>query len=329
MTRFLLRRFSSAVVSFLGITILTFVLIHAVPGDPIVYYLGGLEATSVPSAQIAALRAEHRLDRPLPEQYLYWVGNILRGDFGRSIIDRRPVSDHILTRLPNTFVLNFSALMIALAVAIPLGFAAAMRRETWVDHASRLFVFIFFSIPSFWLALLLMQLFAVQLGVAPLYGMVGDDYDSLTGFGRFLDRLHHLALPALILASAQMAIFARFVRGSLLEESNREFVSTARAKGAGEARVMGVHVFRNALIPLVSLLGLAVPYLLSGSVIIERMFQWDGVGQLYINSILSRDYPIVMGLTVVTAVVTLVAMFSADVLYAVVDPRVRIEGRKR
>ncbi|HEX8153881.1 MAG TPA: ABC transporter permease, partial [Thermoanaerobaculia bacterium] len=192
-----------------------------------------------------------------------------------------------------------------------------------VERGSAVTFFLLYSLPTFWVALLLMRLFAVRLDVLPLYGMTSDDYDLLTGPGKALDRLRHLVLPVLTLTYGQLAIYARFSKSALTEVIRQDFITTARAKGAGDAVVLWRHAFRNALIPLITLLGLTIPYLISGSVIVEQIFQWDGIGRLYFDAILARDYPTVMGLTVATAVITLLAGLLADVLYAFADPRIR------
>jgi peptide/nickel transport system permease protein len=198
-----------------------------------------------------------------------------------------------------------------------------------VERASAVFFFLLYSLPSFWAALLLMQLFSVKLNVFPLFGMTSDDYLSLSAPQQLLDRMRHLVLPVVTLAYAQLAIFARFSKSALTEVIQQDYITTARAKGVAPQAVLWRHAFRNALIPLITLLGLTIPFLISGSVIVEQIFQWDGIGRLYFDSILSRDYPTVLGLTVATAVVTLLAGLLADLLYAVADPRIRLEELNR
>jgi peptide/nickel transport system permease protein len=183
---------------------------------------------------------------------------------------------------------------------------------------------VLYSLPSFWVALLLIQWFSVKFGVLPLFGMVSNDYAELTPAQQFADRVRHLVLPVITMTYAQLAIFARFTKAAVTEVIRQDFIIAARAKGAGNASVLWRHAFRNALMPLITLLGITIPYLISGSVIVEQIFQWDGIGLLYYDAVLSRDYPTVMGLTVATAVVTLLASLLADIFYAVADPRVRL-----
>jgi len=327
MTSYIIRRLFYAFLTFLGITVATFTLIHSVPGDPVSFFIGRMGMKSVPPETLAAIRAEFHLDEPLPVQYLYWLRGAATFDFGTSILDRRPVRDRILEKLPNTFQLNFLAFAIAALFGIPIGLWSATRSGRLTERASAVGFFLMYSLPSFWVALLLMQLFAVRLEVLPLLGMTSDDYTDLSAGGKLADRLRHLILPVATMTYAQLAIFARFSKSTLTEVIRQDFITAARAKGAGPVTVLWHHAFRNALIPMITLLGITVPHLISGSVIVEQIFQWDGVGLLYIQSVLARDYPTVMGLTVITAVVTLLAGLAADLLYAVADPRVRLGER--
>lgn len=327
MARYLARRLVYAILTFFGITICTFALVHSVPGDPITFYIGRAGVHSIPPEVLARIRAEYYLDRPLPEQYLHWVRGIVTLDFGRSVIERRGAAELILEKLPNTLQLNITAFLIAALIGIPIGLWSATRSGRPMERASAVLFFLLYSLPSFWVALLLMQLFAVKLGVLPLFGMSSDEYLELGTAGRIADRMKHMVLPVLTLTYAQLAIFARFSKSALTEVIRQDFITAARARGAGEASVMWRHAFRNALIPLITLLGLTIPYLISGSVIVEQIFQWDGVGLLYFDAILTRDYPVVMGLTVATAIITLWASVLADILYALADPRVRLGER--
>lgn len=324
MARYLVRRLLYAVLTFFGITIATFTLVHSVPGDPITFYVGHAGVSGVPPQVLDQIRREFYLDRPLPVQYLYWLRGILTLDFGRSVIERREVTQLIFEKLPHTLQLNGAAFLIAALLGIPIGLWSAKYSGRPAERASAVMFFLLYSLPSFWVALLLMQLLAVKLGVLPLFGMSSDDWYEMSAWGRVVDRLKHMVLPVLTLTYAQLAIFARFSKSALTEVIRQDFITAARARGAGEGTVMWRHAFRNALIPLITLLGLTIPYLISGSVIVETVFQWDGVGLLYFDAILTRDYPVVMGLTVATALVTLFTSVLADVLYALADPRVRL-----
>jgi peptide/nickel transport system permease protein len=320
---YVIRRLLYALLTFLGITVATFVLIHAVPGDPVQLY-GWRHMGS--GAAIAEIRHEYHLDEPLPEQYGYWLRGVVSFDFGRSFVDRRPVAERITEKIPRTLLLNTIALAIAALIGVPFGLWSAARPGRLFDRGSAVTFFLLYSLPTFWVALLLMELFSVRLAVLPLFGVTSDGYLEMSAGQQILDRVRHLILPVVTLAYGQLAIFARFSRSALREVIRQDFVTTARAKGVGEGGVVWRHAFRNALLPIITLVGLVVPYLISGSVIVEEIFQWDGIGLLYFDSIRARDYPTVMALTVVTAVVTLLATLIADLLYAVADPRVRLEA---
>jgi peptide/nickel transport system permease protein len=312
MWSFVARRVASALLTFVGITLATFLLIHAVPGDPIAFYVGrsGFHASD---AALSAIRAEHHLDKPMATQYGWWARNAVTLDFGRSIIDRQPVSARIWSKLPNTFALNLAAFALAVLCGLPLGLWSALRSGRRREQLTSVAIYLLAALPTFWVALLLMQLFSVRLEWLPLYGM-GESA---------VERLRHMVLPALALTVSQIAIYARFSRSAFAEVLQQDYMTTARAKGLPSRIVAWRHGFRNALIPLITLFGLSVPYLLSGSVIVEQIFQWDGVGHLFVESILARDYPVVMGLTVITALATLAASVMTDLLYLAADPRLR------
>ncbi|HET9424786.1 MAG TPA: ABC transporter permease [Gemmatimonadaceae bacterium] len=329
MTTYLVRRLFYAVLTFFGITVVTFALIHSVPGDPITFYIGKSGMHGIPPEVLAAMRSEFHLDKPLPQQYVHWASGAVRFDFGHSTLDRRPVRTVIFEKLPGTFQLNLVAFLLAASLGVPIGLWSAARSGRLGERASAVGFFLLYSLPSFWVALVLIQFFSVRWNLLPLFGMTSDAYLDMSFGGRVADRVKHLVLPVVTLTYAQLAIFARFSKSALTEVIRQDFITAARAKGAGPAAVLWSHAFRNALIPLITLLGLTIPYLLSGSVIVEQIFQWDGIGLLYYNAILARDYPVVMALTVVTAVVTLLAGLLADVLYALADPRVRLgEGAR-
>jgi peptide/nickel transport system permease protein len=319
------RRLLYAVLTFFGITIAIFALVHAVPGDPVTFYIGAHGGSVLNAGALQAIRHEYHLDRPLIEQYLWWVRGVLRLDFGTSIFYHQPVIDRILEKLPNTFELNLIAFLLSAGLGVPIGLWSAMHSGRRAERASAVTFFLLYSLPSFWAAILLMKLFSVKLRWFPLFGMTSNDYLDLSRPEQILDHARHLVLPVITLTYAQLAIFARFSKAALTEVIRQDFITTARAKGASQAAVVWRHGFRNALIPLITLLGLTIPFLISGSVIVEEIFQWDGIGHLYVEAVFTRDYPIVLGLAVVTAVVTLIASVIADLLYALADPRVRLE----
>lgn len=329
MTAYLARRLAYAVLTFFGITIAVFVLIHAVPGDPISFFIGAHPLAAMSPDIIAHVRHAHHLDEPLLQQYLWWLRGIFTFDFGTSITDERPVMTRILEKLPHTFELNFIAFLLAAVIGVPIGIWSAARSGRRVERASAVLFFLLYSLPSFWVALMLMELFAVHFELLPLFGMTSDEYQSLSIGAKIADHFRHLVLPVITLTYAQMALYARYSKSALTEVIRQDFITTARAKGVAATAVLWRHATRNALIPLITLLGLTIPYLLSASVIVEQIFEWDGIGRLYFDSILERDYPTVLALTVVTAIVTLFASLFADILYAVADPRIRLGGSKR
>jgi len=328
MLTYVVRRLLYAVLTFFGISVAVFAMVHSVPGDPTYFFLGHSPA-NVPPSVIAAIKHQHHLDEPLLSQYRWWLGNLLTLDLGTSITERRPVLELIVEKLPRTFQLNLIAFLLAAAIGVPVGLWSAARSGRLSERTTAVSFFLLYSLPSFWVALLLMQAFSVRLGWLPLFGMTSDHYLELSGPGQLADRLRHLILPVITLTYAQLAIFARFSKSAVADVIRQDYITTARAKGVAPGAVLWRHAFRNALIPLITLLGLTIPYLISGSVIVEQIFQWDGIGHLYFTSILRRDYPTVLGLTVATAVVTLLASLAADLMYAAADPRVRIDDRNR
>jgi peptide/nickel transport system permease protein len=327
MLTYVVRRLLYGVLTFFGITIVIFTLVHSVPGDPMTFYVGTHGMGALSHAALDEIRHEHHLDESLLRQYGWWLRGIVTFDFGTSFIDHQPVTKRIWEKLPNTFALNLIAFLLAALIGIPLGLWSAARSGRPVERGSAVALFLLYSLPSFWVALLLMQLFSVRFHLLPLFGMTSDDYLDLGHAAKIADRAKHLILPVVTLAYAQLAIYARFSKSALTEVIRQDFITTARAKGAASSSVLWHHALRNALIPLITLLGLTLPYLVSGSVIVEEIFQWDGIGRLYFDAISRRDYPTVLGLSVVTAVATLAASLFADVLYAAVDPRIRLEKR--
>jgi peptide/nickel transport system permease protein len=317
MMRLIARRLAHGLVAFAGITFIVFSLVHLAPGDPVQRHLGGLQARHASPGLERQLREELGLDLPIPTQYVRWLGRAATLDFGRSFVDRRTVRDRIAERLPATLALNLAAFLLALAVAVPTGLVSAAKRDGLFDRGSRFVLLLLYTVPSFIGALFLIELFSVRLGVFPLFGMRSG---PSSGIG---DVFMHAVLPVLALAYGQLALFARFTRGAVIESLGEEFVTAARARGLSTFEITLRHGARNAMIPLVSLLSVVVPYLLSGSVIIERIFRWNGLGNLFFEAVVARDYPTVMGLSILTAMLTLAASIAADVLYAVLDPRMR------
>jgi peptide/nickel transport system permease protein len=320
---YILKRLGLMIPMLLGITLITFMVIHMVPGTPV-----EMQTTMNPKASLEAqkrLRELYGLDKPLPVQYGDWLKRISRLDFGRSFsMDRRPVWDKIKERIGITLSLNVLSLLIILAVSIPLGVLAAYRAHSWFDQGTTLFVFFGFAMPSFWLYLLLIIFFGVHLEWLPISGLTSLNFHQFTLWGKIQDLAAHVTLPVLGASFMGLAGMSRYMRGSMLEVVRQDYITTARAKGLPEKAVIFKHALRNALLPVVTLLGLSVPGLISGSVIVETIFAIPGMGQLFYQAVMARDYPLVMGELVIAAFLTLLGNLLADVSYALVDPRIRI-----
>lgn len=320
MIAYVLRRLAAAVPTLAGIVILVFLLLHLAPGSP-VSAMGGESGRRVSGRAAEEMRRLYGLDRPLPERFGRWIGRVARFDFGESFVDHRPVVQRIREALPFTLALNGIALLLTVGIAVPLGVAAGGRPDGPFDRISSTILFALYSLPAFWAALLLQTLFAVKLQWLPLYGVASDFPQA--GGSALLDRLAHMALPVVCLTYGSLAFFARLVRAGVAEARHADYVLAARARGMSRRNALWRHALRNALLPLITLLALILPALLSGSVIIERIFAWPGLGRLYFDSILSRDYPVVLALSLLGGVATLAATFAADIAYAAADPRVR------
>ncbi|NKE69440.1 ABC transporter permease [Candidatus Manganitrophus noduliformans] len=322
MAHFLFQRFWQLLITLFGITLLTFGIMHLAPGDPT-----DLQTALNPKVSAQAkenLRRLYGLDRPLHIQYLDWLRRFVTLDLGRSFVDGAPVSQKILDRLPITVAINLLTLAVIVLVAFPIGILSATRQYSWMDKATTLFVYIGFSLPSFWLALLLMLLFGVYLGWLPLSGYQSLTTAQLSPLERLIDWARHLILPVLTASLIGLAGYSRYLRSEMLEVIRQDYIQTARAKGLSERQVIYKHALRNALIPVVTLMGLELPTLIGGSVIIETIFAIPGIGQLSFQSVLARDYPVIMGLTVFAAVLTLIGNLLADLSYAWVNPRIRV-----
>jgi peptide/nickel transport system permease protein len=320
MLRFFLRRSGQLLITLLGITVLTFGIMHLAPGEPTVVQS---EMNPKVSAQAREqLRKLYGLDQPLWTQYGHWLGRLATFDFGTSFTDSRPVAKAIAEKIPITLTINLLSLLLIVAVAVPIGIYAAVRHHSWFDKATTVFVFLGFAMPTFWLALLLMLLFGVTLGWLPISG-----YQTLgvpMSFGeRLVDWTRHLLLPVFVSAFGGLAGFSRYVRSSMLEITLQDYIRTAQAKGLDERTIVYKHAFRNALIPIVTLLGLSVPGLIGGSVIFETIYAIPGMGQFFYQAVTARDYPVVMGITVIGAILTLLGNFAADLSYALVNPKVK------
>lgn len=312
MALYIARRFVAMIPVLLLVSVIVFSLIHLTPGDPATSMLGE-EAT--PQA-VAALRAKLGLDQPIPVQYAKWLGAVLRGDLGRSIRSNQPVSEAIAERLPVTIELAVLAITISLIIAIPAGIVAAMRRNSALDAGSTFVALLGVSLPNFFLAILLILLFGVKLKLLPPFG-----YQPITqGLGGNLQRM---ILPAITLGTALAAIVTRMMRSSLLEVLDQDYIRTARAKGLGERRMIRAHALKNALMPVVTIVGLQIGGLLGGAIITESIFVLPGIGRLLVDAIFQRDFPLVQGVVLFVSLAFLFSNFAVDLAYAYLDPRIR------
>ena len=324
MLQYLIRRVGIGVLTLLLITLVVYALIRHMPGTPLTTDPAMMDPSKqISEEEIARLERLYGLDKPWYEAYFVWLRNLLRLDLGRSISqNNRPVVELIAQRVPATLVLSVSSLVLTYLLAIPIGLWATVRADTPAERTVSALLYMLYSLPSFVAALFLQILLAVRLGWLPLFGMTSDDFESLTTLGKVWDILLHAAMPIACFTYASLAYYSRFIRANMQEVVRQDYIRTARAKGVGPVAIILHHAFRNTLIPLVTLIGLTLPSLLSGAVILEQIFTWPGMGRLYFEAIARRDYDTVMALTLMFSVLTLLGQLFADVLYAVVDPRV-------
>ncbi len=321
MIEYIVRRLLFMIPLLLGITIITFVVVHLSPGGP-ADMLTGL-SPKVSAEAKARLHSLYGLDKPLHVQYWLWLSRLVRFDFGKSFKDGRLVIIKILERLPATLLLNVLSLLLIFFIALPIGIISAVRQDSFFDKGMTVFVFLGFSVPAFWLALLLMVLFGVVLGWLPISGMHSVNFPYFSFWGKLWDIIKHLILPVFVSAFGGLAYLSRYSRTSMLEVLRQDYIRTARAKGLSEKKVIYRHALRNALIPIVTLLGLSLPALIGGGFIFETIFAWPGMGRLGYQAIMARDYPVIMGVGVIAALLTLLGNLIADITYAFIDPRIR------
>ena len=321
MARFITRRLLQMIPLLLGITFLVFALINLIPGSPIQAFEFNPRARP---EDIARIRENLGLNEPWPTRYFYWLSDAVRGDFGYSLINATSVTDRIAGVLPNTLLLTGSSLLFALILAVPLGVYSAVRRNSWFDHLVTIGSTATFAIPTFWLGLMMIVLFAVKFQEWGWPSLPVSGTYNFRGGGDLLDRARHLIMPAVALGIVQLAGWTRYIRGSMLEVLRQDFIRAASAKGLKDQSVLYVHALRNALLPLVTLIGLTIPELFGGAFFIEQIFAWNGVGRLTLDALNDRDYTVVMGTFTILAVLTLFGNLIADVLYAVLDPRIRL-----
>ncbi|HUG27548.1 MAG TPA: ABC transporter permease [Gemmatimonadales bacterium] len=329
MIRYTAKRLLQAIPLLLGILTITFFIIRLAPGDPMDMYLEPTRQRQLDPEVIELIRQKYGLDQPLHIQYVKWVANVARGEFGESFRHRRPVNRILAEAIPYTLQLTVLALLFDALVGIALGILSAVKQYSLLDKTVTLGSLIIYAIPGFWLALMLVLVFSVHLGWFPTSQTRSMDYEFLTAGQQVMDRLWHLVLPVFVLGIASAAGTARYMRSRLLEVLNEEYVVAARARGFRERTVILKHALRNALIPIITIYGLALPFLLGGATIIETIFAWPGMGRLTVEAVGGRDYPVIMATTTLAATLTVIGNLLADITYAAVDPRVSFEGRSR
>lgn len=309
--------FVSLVVLF-GISIIVFIFVHSQPGNP---YLEMINP-KVPAEQTEKMLRELGYYDTMSVKYMKWIGRAIRGDLGYSIQYREPVIDVIGGRMGNTILLSLVSLIISIAIAIPLGIISAMKKGKGVDYVITIFSFIGISIPSFFFGMLLLKIFAFDLQLLPVSGMttVGEDYK---GIDAVLDIVKHMVMPCIVLALMNTSSLLRYTRSAMLENIGKDFIKTARAKGLTKNRAMIKHGFRNSLIPIVTIICMEIPTIFSGALITETIFVWPGIGRLNYDAVLNRDYPLIMGILMIMAIIILLSNILADLLYGIVDPRIR------
>lgn len=327
MYKYIIRRILNLIPIFFGVSLIVFLIVHLAPGDPVTIMLGE-EATE---ESIERLKRVYGLDQPLHIQYFRWLGNVLQGDMGRSIRQWRPVTELIFERLGATFELAFMSIFIAVMIAIPLGILSAVRQGSWVDFSSLLASLIGISMPNFWLGLMLLTYLGLRFDFFPLFGR---DISLMQGLIEFFSRgslssiihaLRYLLLPAVALGTASAALITRLTRSSMLEVLRQDYIRTARAKGLNERVIIFRHALKNALLPVITVLGLQIGFLLGGAVVTETVFAWPGIGRLIVNSITQRDFPIIQAGTLFLAVLFSVVNLLVDISYGYLNPKIRYD----
>ncbi len=328
MWKHILKRLAQAIPLTWGILTITFFISHMAPGDPMDMYMEQQYQRQVDPEVIEFLRQKYGLDLPIHVQYVKWLGNVVKGDFGESFRHRRPVLDLIAERIPYTLQLTLLALLFSTILGLIIGIVSAVKQYSALDKSVTLGSLIIYSIPGFWMALMLVLIFSVYLGWLPTSQTRSMDYEFFSVGGKILDRIWHLILPVFVLGIGAAAHKARYVRNRLLEVLNEEYILSARARGLKEKMVIFKHALRNAMIPLVTILGLYLPGLLSGSVLIESIFAWPGMGTLAVDAVMGRDYPVMMATLMIASILTIIGSLLADITYVALDPRVSYEKKK-
>lgn len=332
MKDYILKRLLLVIPTMFGITLVTFLVIQLAPGSPVESMMSvehGVKSDQVTQEIVERTKKLYGLDRPVHERYFVWLRQIATLDFGNSYRDHRPVMEKIVERLPITVTLNVLSIFLVYLIAIPLGAWSAVRQWSFWERASTFVLFLLYSIPGFWMAVVLIYFFGGGYfwDVFPIYGVHSRGWEEFSFFRKTADFLWHLALPVFCLTYASLASLSRFQKGSLLEVLREDYVTTARAKGLSPRRVLFKHALRNSLIPIVTIVASILPAMIGGSVIIETIFSIPGIGRLGFESVLARDYPVIMAVATISAFLTLVGILVSDIAYAVVDPRIGFEGK--
>ena len=335
MLSFILKRIGLLIPTFFGVTLISFFFIRMLPGDPIIAMAG---ERGLSPERYAALQASFGFDKPLIEQYGIFLGKLLQGDLGQSIVTKQPVLSEFWTLFPATLELSLVAIVLAVVIAIPAGVFAAVKRGSWLDQTIMGTALVGYSMPIFWWGLLLIIFFSGYLGWTPVSGRISLFYffPPVTGFmlidsllsgakGAFSSALSHLILPAIVLGTIPLAVIARQTRSAMLEVLGEDYVRTARAKGLSSFRVVAIHALRNALIPVVTTIGLQIGTLLAGAILTETIFSWPGIGKWMVESVFKRDYPVVQGGLLMIAVIVMAVNLAVDLLYGTINPRVRVK----
>lgn len=326
MKRYLILRFIELIPIFFLISLIVFIILNAMPGDPLLTSrLENPRALVKDPAKIAELRKYYHLDDPLIVRYSFWLTSFLKGDLGFSSMYKQPVLGIIVKRLPNTLILTITAWLIGLVVAFPIGIYSAIKKYSFFDYFFTVLAFVGISLPTFWFALMAIIIFSVILGWFPISGV--QTYGITGSWNIFVDRIKHLTLPALVLGLVQVAYWVRYIRTSLLEVLDQDYIRTAYSKGAQERRVILKHALRNAMIPIITIIALDIPYFFGGALIVETVFSWPGMGRLMYEAVLASDYNLAINCLMFIAVITLLSNLLADILYAVVDPRIRLGAK--